>query len=114
MLLDSLQVSAAEFERRSGWSLRPEGACRGGRCVPLPGIDTSAASVDVRAVAERLGMPIVHDAARGLFALGPDSGGRVIASAECPDVRLPDLEGREFALSSLRGRRVVLVAWASW
>ena len=48
------------------------------------------------------------------YALGPESGGRVLASAVCPEIRLPDLDGREFALSSLRGRKVVLVAWASW
>ena len=43
-----------------------------------------------------------------------DAGGQVLGSAECPDIRLPDLDGREFSLSSLRGRKVILVAWASW
>ena len=35
-------------------------------------------------------------------------------SAEAPDFTLPDLDGRPFRLSVLRGQKVVLVAWASW
>jgi peroxiredoxin len=31
-----------------------------------------------------------------------------------PELELPDLSGRSFALSSLRGQKVVLIAWASW
>ena len=38
----------------------------------------------------------------------------VLTSAEAPDLLLPDWKGVEFALRSLRGRKVLLVAWASW
>ena len=31
-----------------------------------------------------------------------------------PDVELPDRHGRPFSLRSLRGTRIVMVAWASW
>ena len=44
----------------------------------------------------------------------PESGGRALTTAEAPDLVLPDRHGRPFALSSLRGRKVLLVAWASW
>ena len=65
--------------------------------------------------AERLGMAIVHDADAGLWAVGPESlGGRTLASAAAPDLVLPDLDGDEFHLSSLRGKKVVLVAWAPY
>ena len=70
--------------------------------------------VDAAAFAERMGMAIVRDLPAGVWALGPESGGRALASAEAPDVELPDLEGRLFRLSSLRGRKVFLHAWASW
>ena len=114
MILESLDVPTEEFRARSGWELRPEGACRGDRCVPIPGIETGTATVDVRAFAAALGMPLLHDTAHGVYAVGPESGGKVLESAVCPDIVLPDLEGNDFALSSLRGRKVVLVAWASW
>ena len=31
-----------------------------------------------------------------------------------PDIVLPDRHGRDFALRSLRGTKVFMIAWASW
>jgi peroxiredoxin len=31
-----------------------------------------------------------------------------------PDFTLPDLEGNQWRLSGLRGRKVLIYAWASW
>ena len=114
MLFESSDVSRETFEQRSGWQLTPEGACQGGRCVPLQGIDVESPRVDVRVLADQLGMSRVEAAEHGLLALGPAAGGRMLTSAECPEITLPDLDGAEFSLSSLRGRKIVLVAWASW
>lgn len=112
MILDALEITAEVFERETGWALKPEGACRGSLCVPLPPM---GAMLDVATVAERLGMPLVADERTGLWALGPATvSGRALDSAEAPDFVLPDLEGRPFRFSSLRGQKVVLVAWASW
>jgi hypothetical protein len=35
-------------------------------------------------------------------------------SAAAPNLVLPDVHGRPFELASLRGTRVLLLAWASW
>lgn len=35
MIAETLTVSRADFERRTGWLLKPEGACKGDVCVPL-------------------------------------------------------------------------------
>lgn len=110
MILTELAVDPAAFERETGWALKPEGACKEERCVPLP----PAARTDMRLLAERLGMPLVEDEAAGLWALGPEAGGRALVSAQAPELTLPDWQGQEFWLSSLRGRKVLLVAWASW
>jgi len=112
VILTSLEVPAAEFERRTGWAIKPEGACRDDRCIPLP--DGTRDPVDVRALAERLNMPLVHDEAAGLWALGPEAGGRALTSAVAPELELPDADGQMFRLDSLRGQKVLLVAWASW
>ena len=116
MILDAPTVSRSEFERATGWALKPEGACRGEVCVPLPPLGEGGDDrVDVATVAERLGMPLVHDEAAGLWALGPATlSGHVLPTAEAPDLELPDLDGRPFRLSSLRGQKVVLVAWAPY
>ena len=111
MLLTSLDVEPAGFEARTGWAIKPEGACKGSVCVPLPHDEV----LDARVLAERLGMPLVHDEAAGLWALGPETvTGRALTTAEAPELELPDVDGNPFKLSSLRGQKVLLVAWASW
>lgn len=115
MILDRSETTAEEFERRTGWALKPQGACRGELCLPLPGEvpGTPGATVDVTKVAERLGMPLVEGG--GVHALGPATvGGRALDSAVSPDLTLPDLDGRPFSLASLRRQKVLLVAWAPW
>ncbi len=112
MILERLEVDAGELARRTGWELRPEGACKANRCVPLP--DKPVGVVDARMLAARLGMALVHDEEHRLWALGPESGGRALDSADVPDVTLPDRQGNQFSLQSLRGTKVLLVCWASW
>jgi hypothetical protein len=109
VILTALQVDRDELAARTGWEVKPEGACKADRCVPLPDGPLYA-----HVLSERLGMALVEDADRGLWALGPESGGRALLSAQLPDLELPDRNGRPFSLRSLRGTRVVMVAWASW
>jgi hypothetical protein len=117
VILTELTVAADQFEAGTGWAIKPQGACKGEVCVPLPD-DVRAADgrLDVRVVAPRLGMPIVEDAERGLFALGPETAltGRALTTAVAPELELPDADGNLFRLSSLRGQKVVLTAWSSW
>ena len=113
MILDGRQVDPSALAARTGWELKPEGLCKADRCVPLPDAPDDG-PLDAQVLAERLGMALVHDEARGLWALGPESGGRALLSAELPDIELPDRNGRPFSLRSLRGTRFVMVAWASW
>jgi hypothetical protein len=112
MIFTTVMPSAIDFERITGWLIKPEGACQGDRCVPLqPARD---GYINLQAFAARLGMPLIHDKAAGLWALGPESGGRALRSAQAPSLVLPDVHGREFRLDSLRGQKVLLLAWASW
>lgn len=113
MLLERPQVDPAELAARTGWELKPQGACKGERCVPLPG-GAAKGPVDAALLADRLGMALVADEQRALWALGPEAGGRALASAAMPELELPDRHGQPFSLSTLRGTKVFMVAWASW
>ena len=109
MLLDAPELDAEAFTRATGWAIKPEGACKGDVCVPLPN------GYSLGDAARRLGMALVHDDTLGKWALGPAAvTGRPLVSAELPEFSLPDLDGRPFELSSLRGRKVVIVAWAPY
>ena len=117
MLLDELKVHPDALEERTGWTVRDEGACKADVCVPLPrDARTSDGRVDVEVLADRLGMPLVADAEHGLWALGPETSvtGKALTSAIAPVLVLPTVDGDAFRLSSLRGQKVLLVAWASW
>jgi hypothetical protein len=114
MILDTLAVAPDAFAARTGWEAKPQGLCKGEACVPAPGAVMPDGTLDVNVVAERLRMPLVHDESHGLWALGPESGGRALTTAVAPDPELRDADGNPFKLSALHGRKVLLVAWASW
>lgn len=115
MITESLTVPRASFEDRTGWSIKPEGACKGDVCIPLSDDLTEAEDLDLAALAQQMNLPLVHDEGHGVWALGPDSvGGRTLVSAEAPDFTLPDIDGNPFRLSSLRGKKVLLYAWSPY
>jgi hypothetical protein len=115
VIFSSLRVTPDEFSSSTGWDAKPEGMCRGEVCVPAPGA-LAEGRVDVEAAANRLGMPVVHDTDRGVWSLGPATAtGRTLSSATARfPSSLVDTMGRGFDFASLRGRRVVMIAWASW
>ncbi len=102
-------IDPLAFEARSGWAIKPEGACKGDVCVPLP-------SLEIDMVASRLGMPIVVDEASGFRSLGPATAGsgRALDTAVAPHIELPDLDGKLWRIADLQPQKVVIVSWASW
>jgi hypothetical protein len=113
MIISSLEVDPLELQRRTGWEVKPEGACKAHLCVPLPPAGAEG-MLDARVLSERLGMPLVRDEHHGLWCLGPESGARALTSAEFPELVLPDWRGGDFDFRSLRGQKIFLLAWASW
>jgi hypothetical protein len=114
MILESLSVSRERFASATGWDMKPEGACLGEICVPVQDglVD---GNVNVEAVANKLGMPIVHDETAGLWSLGTATfAGHALSSATAPELELPDWKGKTFRLSSLHGKKVVIVSWAPY
>ncbi len=108
-------VDVAAFNAATGWEPKPEGLCQGDVCVPAPEAIRGDGTVDVEVAAARLGMPVVRDDEHGLTAVGPStSTGRTLSTAAAPDPELVDRDGNQFRLSSLRGRKVLLHAWASY
>ena len=74
----------------------------------------TAAAID--ALAATRDRPLAVDRAEGVAYLGISAAARgaQLASLEAPDFSLPDLDGRRHSLSAHRGRKVLLVAYASW
>jgi hypothetical protein len=113
---DGLWLSPVDAERVTGWTLKPEGMCRGDLCMPLPASALVPNEVDLEAFWRKLGGPVVASEARDAWALGAPAEERnaALEGLEAPDFTLPDLDGMPRTFSQLRGRKVFLATWASW
>lgn len=113
---DGLWMSAADAEKVTGWTLKPEGMCRAELCVPLPAAAVKGKDVDVAAFWNKLGGPVVGSEDGEVWALGAPAAERnaVLERLEAPDFTLPDVDGAPRSLSQLRGKKVFLATWASW
>ena len=113
-----VRVAEADVERAFGWKLAPQGLCKGPVCVPVRDRAGLAAEggVDLETLAETLGLPLALDREERVAVLGASSAERCgrLASLEAPDFELPDLAGRLHRLSDQRGKKVLLIAYASW
>lgn len=111
-----LWMNAADAERVTGWTLKPEGMCRDERCVPLPAGAVAGERVDVEAFWQRLGGSVVAAESGQVWALGApaDERNAALEGLQAPDFTLPDVDGVPRTLSELRGRKVFLATWASW
>ena len=114
----SVRLSPETVRRVLGWSLEPEGLCRGDTCVAVRDRKALVRSdgLDLEALARVLDRPLALDPEERAAALGIPASERAaaLASLEAPDFTLPDLQGRLHSLSDHRGKKVLLVAYASW
>ena len=116
---DRVLLQAAALERALGWSLKEQGLCRGDVCVPIADRESlvgAAGGVDLVALAGLLGRPLAIDQEEGVALLGTGikERARSLSSLQAPDFELPDLSGHMHRLSDYRGKKVLLIAYASW
>ena len=120
---DDLWLRLDDLTSATGWVIKPEGACLGDNCVPLPDDnrdqylreEADGTRFNLAALARLLGMPFAVERQTNTWCFGEGVGSRAVATgSNAPDFRLPDLTGRMHALSDYHGQKVFIVAWASW
>ena len=114
----SVRLAPSALRAALGWELKQQGLCKADRCLPVgsqPGLATDA-GVDLAALAALLRRPLALDLDAGAACLGTAAEDRSaqLASLMAPDFTLPDLAGQPHSLSDYRGKKVFLVAYASW
>ncbi len=112
MILETLEVSLPELERRTGWQFKPEARVQGRSLCPDAARRGWAGR---RAATGRLAgaCRLCTTMRAGCGASAPRLAG-ALSGVQAPDLVLPDIHGGQFSLRSLLGSKVLLVAWASW
>ena len=119
---NNLWLSLDDLRATTGWELKPQGVCLGEVCVPIPAareadfVRADGTQFNLAALARQLKQPAVHDGAHAVWFFGEAASTRnnTLQSLQAPDFTLPDLDGKWHALSEYRGRKILLVSWASW
>jgi hypothetical protein len=123
-----LWITTADLKRATRFEVKPQGVCRDELCFPLPKArretfihkDASGSRLrqswfNMTAFANLVHQPVAHDAALATWYFGLRSDQRQqLSSLQAPDFTLPDLQGKLHRLSDFRGKKILLVTWASW
>jgi len=121
---NDLWVLPADLTRINGFELKPEGACLDTFCVPVRQDEDSAMFVtragqgwfNVTELARRLQQAYAVDHDRQVWSFGqiPVIRQSFLQSAVAPDFTLLDRQGTPVSLSDFRGKKVLILTWASW
>jgi hypothetical protein len=120
---DQLWITTTDLKRATRFEVKPQGVCRDELCFPLPKArqdtfirkKTSQSWFNMTAFAQLVHQPVAHDAALATWYFGLRSDQRQqLSSLQAPDFTLPDLHGNKNRLSDFRGKKILLVTWASW
>jgi hypothetical protein len=122
---DQLWITKHDLTRSTRFEVKPQGVCRDELCFPLPkdrrqefldkGPGGSEELFNLTAFAWLVHQPVAHDGATSTWYFGMRSDQQQgLASLRAPDFTLPDMDGKVHSLSDFRGKKVLLVTWASW
>ena len=115
-----LLIRPAELASINGFELKPEGACLGELCYPLPAdmlIEQDGEEwLDLAAFAVHIGQPYVADLEARVwsFAEIPDKRDHLLKDAMAPDFEITDRQGNVIRRADLKGKKALIVTWSSW
>jgi len=118
-----LWITTSDLKRVTRFELKPQGVCRNELCFPIPKAresefvrkNSGKTWFNLVAFAQLVRQPVAHDEALSTWYFGLRADQRQgLASRDAPDFTLPDMNGKLHSLSDFRGKKVLLLTWASW
>jgi hypothetical protein len=119
-----LWLTLPDLTRATKYELKPEGVCTQKLCFPIPEgrkdefirQRSGATWFNLSAFARLVKQPAAHDAKNAIWYFGPrpEEQNSYLTSLIAPDFTLPDIHGKQHSLSDFRGKKVLLITWASW
>lgn len=121
---EDLWVTLADLTKATKFVLKPQGVCRDELCFPIPKARKAAflstqgktTWFNLSEFARLTKQPTAYDAENSTWFFGPrpEEQNQFVSSLIAPNFRLPDASGKLRSLSEFRGKKVLLVTWASW
>lgn len=113
---DALWVRKRDLPGINEFELKPQGACRTDICIPIPKDMLRGEYFNLTAFAKKVGQPVVADADSRVWSFGEIQAlrGSFLEGRLAPDFAVPDRMGRPVHLARFRGKKVLVVSWASW
>ena len=120
---ETLWVKAADLKAATGFELKASGACYDllNICIPLVENGFTQENEDgkwlnVSKLAAILGQACVANEDHTVWSLGliPAARKAMLDSGIAPDFEIADINGNTVRLSDLRGKKVLIVTWATW
>ena len=114
--VDVLWIRKRDLPRVNGFELKPQGACRADLCIPIPKDLVRGNYFNLTAFAKTAGQPVVAEPGARVWSFGEMQalGGGLASSRVAPDFDVPDRLGHPVHLAGFRGKKVLVVTWASW
>ena len=109
-----LWIRSSDLPRINEFELKPQGACREDMCIPIAKNLKQGAWFNLTGFARNIKESFVADAGVWSFGEIPVLRGSFVNSRVAPDFAVPDRKGRIVHLSDFRGKKVLVVTWASW
>jgi len=112
----ALWIRKADLPRVNEFEVKPQGACRADVCVPIAKGMMRGEYFNLSAFARKIGQSFVADPDARVWSFGemPMLRGGFLQARLAPDFTVPDRAGRPVQLSRFRGKKVLVVTWASW
>jgi hypothetical protein len=123
-LSNDLWITTNDLTRSTRFVIKPQGVCRDELCFPLPKsrqaefVSKKGATTWFNLIefARLIKQPFATDPKNGVWYFGARAAEQTgyLTSLKAPDFTLPDLNGKLHSLADFRGKKVLLVTWASW
>ena len=111
---DDLWVRPQDLPRINEFEVKPQGACRADVCIPIPKDLKKGGWFNLTGFARKVREAVVADSGVWSFGEIPVLRSGFFNSRIAPDFAAPDRKGRVVHLSDFRGKKVLVVTWASW
>jgi hypothetical protein len=109
-----LWVRKSDLPKINDFEVKPQGACRDDLCIPIPKDLTRGDWFNLSGFARKIGEASVSDSNVWSFGEIPVLRGSYTNSRIAPDFAVPDRKGKIVHLSDFRGKKALVVTWASW